>query len=149
MVSAELKQPPTLLRILRKTVDLGPKEAPKPDEAKPKIPGAVPTNQHKPIPTNFGPDPGCVHHDPKLLNSAKTNPTHAKCHRHRAGPFSRLRLLLGRIFPMSVGFDRENGPARCRWHLVWVGLVFAEKLRDSSVEWRCAAIATTAARNSS
>ncbi len=23
--------------------------------------------------------------------------------------------------------DREHGPSRCRWHLVWVVLVFAEK----------------------
>ncbi len=24
-------------------------------------------------------------------------------------------------------FDRQNGSARCRWHLVWVGLVFADQ----------------------
>ena len=32
-----------------------PKSAPKPDETKPKMTGAVPTNRHKPIPNDFGP----------------------------------------------------------------------------------------------
>ncbi len=40
--------------------------APEPDETKPKTPGAVPTNRHKPIPNDFGPVSGCFDHDPKL-----------------------------------------------------------------------------------
>ncbi len=35
--------------------------------------------------------------------------------------------------------DRENGPARCRWHLLWVGLVFAEILAHRHKVWRGAA----------
>ncbi len=38
----------------RKFVDLGTKSATKPDEAKPNMPGAMPTNPHKPIPIHFG-----------------------------------------------------------------------------------------------
>ncbi len=41
-----------------KFVDLEPKAAPKPDGAKTKMLGAVPTNWHKPIPTDFGPTSG-------------------------------------------------------------------------------------------
>ncbi len=51
-----------------KFIDLGPKSNPKPDEAKPKMPGAVPTNRHKPRPIDFGQVSGCFYHDPKLLN---------------------------------------------------------------------------------
>ncbi len=32
---------------------------------------------------------------------------------------------LGEIRPKS-DLDQENGPARGGWHLVWVGLVFAD-----------------------
>ncbi len=53
--SAQLKGPRTLLRIRPKIGDSGPQPAPKPDEAKPKMPGALPTNRHKPIPIDFGP----------------------------------------------------------------------------------------------
>ncbi len=35
---------------------------------------------------------------------------------------------MGEIRPTS-DLDRENGPAQCRWHLVWVGPVFAEVQR--------------------
>ncbi len=36
-------------RVRPKFAVLGPKSAPKPDEATPKMPGEVPTNQHKPL----------------------------------------------------------------------------------------------------
>ncbi len=42
--------------------------APKPDEGKPKMPGAVPTTRHKPMPIDFGPVSGCFDRDPKLLH---------------------------------------------------------------------------------
>ncbi len=48
-----------------------PKPTPKPDEAKPKMPGAVPTNRHTLIPTDFGPASACFDHDPKLVNCEK------------------------------------------------------------------------------
>ncbi len=32
-----------------------------------------------------------------------------------------------KISPRS-DFERENVPARCRWHLVWVGLIFVDQL---------------------
>ncbi len=67
-ISAELKGPRQLSRIRLEIVDLGPRTAPKPDEAKPKMPGAVPTNRRKAIPIDFGPVSGCFDHDPKLLN---------------------------------------------------------------------------------
>ena len=73
--SAELKGPRKLLRIRPKIIDLGPKSAPKPDEAKPKMPGSVPTNRHKPIPIDFGPVSGCFDHDPKLLNCEIAQPS--------------------------------------------------------------------------
>ncbi len=46
-VSVELQRPGKLGRILTEIVYLGPASAPKPDAAKPKMPGAVPTNRHK------------------------------------------------------------------------------------------------------
>ncbi len=67
-VSAELQGPETLVRIRPGIVDLRPESAPKPDETNPKMPGAVPTNRHKPSPTDFGPVSGYFDHDPKLLN---------------------------------------------------------------------------------
>ncbi len=77
---------------------------------------------------------------------AKVNPTHTRCHRHRAELFAPSRSILGRVFPMPVGparsagptdmgeippksdLGRKNGPARCRGQLVWVGLVSAERI---------------------
>ncbi len=47
---------------------MGPKSASKPDETKHQMPGAVPTDRHKPIPIDFGPVSGCFGHDAKLLN---------------------------------------------------------------------------------
>ena len=70
--TAELNGPGKLLRIRPNIVDVGPKSAPKPDEAKP---GAVPTNRHKPIPIDFGPVSGCFDHDPKLVNCEIAQPT--------------------------------------------------------------------------
>jgi hypothetical protein len=67
-LSAELKGPGKLSRIQPEFVDLGPKWAPKPDEAKPKMPGTVPRKQHRSIPIDFGPVSGCFYHDPNLLN---------------------------------------------------------------------------------
>ncbi len=67
LTSAELKGPDKLLRIRQGTVDLGPKSTPKLDEAKPKMPEAVPPNRHKPNSIDFGPVAGCYDHDPKLL----------------------------------------------------------------------------------
>ena len=67
-----LRRPPQgpgqFLRIRLKFADVGPKSDPKPDEARPRTPGAVPTNRHKPSPIDFGPVSGCFHNDPKLLN---------------------------------------------------------------------------------
>ncbi len=40
-------------------VDMGPKSAPKPDEAKQKTPEAVPANKNKPVPIDFGLVSGC------------------------------------------------------------------------------------------
>ncbi len=78
--SAELKWPGKLVRIRPDVVDLGPKSAPKPDEAKPKMPEAVPTNKHKPIPIDFGPVSERFDHDPirfKLRDSS----AESKCFR--------------------------------------------------------------------
>ncbi len=72
--SAELKGPRTLLRIRPKPFDLEPKSAPKPDEAKPMMPKAVPTNRHEPFPINFGAVSVCFGHDPKLLNCEIAQP---------------------------------------------------------------------------
>ena len=71
----EKNYPGQFVRIRPQIVDVGPKSAPKPDEAKPKMPGAVPTNRHKPIPTDFGPVSGCFDHDPKLLNCEIAQPS--------------------------------------------------------------------------
>jgi hypothetical protein len=56
-----------------------PNSAPKPDdpqtrlpeldEAKPKMPGAVPTNRHKPIPTDLGPISWCFDHGKNFLTA--------------------------------------------------------------------------------
>ncbi len=43
-------------------VDLEPTLAPKPGEAKPKMPEAVSTNRHRPIPIDFGPVSWCIQH---------------------------------------------------------------------------------------
>ncbi len=64
-----------LFRIRPKICDVGPKSEPKPDEAKPKMPGAAPTNRHKPIPIDFESVSGCSHHDPKLLLCETTQPS--------------------------------------------------------------------------
>ncbi len=48
--------------------------APKPDETKPNISGAVPTNRPKPIPIDFGPISGYFDHDPKLFNCEIAQP---------------------------------------------------------------------------
>ncbi len=53
---------------------MGPNSAPKPDEAKPKMPGEVPTNRLKPSPIDFDPVSGCFNHDPKLLNCEIAQP---------------------------------------------------------------------------
>jgi hypothetical protein len=66
--SADLQGPRHLLRIRPEIVDLGPKSAPKPDETKPKMPRAVPTNRHKPIPFDFGPFSVYFGRDPKPVN---------------------------------------------------------------------------------
>jgi hypothetical protein len=49
------KRPRQLLAIRQRIFDFGPKSAPKPDDTKPKVPGAVPTNQRQPNPIDFGP----------------------------------------------------------------------------------------------
>ncbi len=54
-MSAELKGPRKLLRIRPGIVDVRPKWPPTPDKAKPKMPGAVPTNRNKPMPIDVGP----------------------------------------------------------------------------------------------
>ncbi len=65
--SAELKGPGRLLRIRPEIINVGPKSAPKPDETKPKMPGAVPTNRHKPMPIDFGPVSLRFEDDPKFV----------------------------------------------------------------------------------
>ncbi len=45
---------------------MGPKSGPKPDEAKPKMPGAVPTDRHNLSPIDFGAVSGCFYHDPNV-----------------------------------------------------------------------------------
>ncbi len=45
-----------------------PQSAPKPDEANPKMPGAVPTNRHKPIPNDFEAGFGVVRPRSKPFN---------------------------------------------------------------------------------
>ncbi len=57
LCSAELKEPRKPTTIQTKVVDLGRKTVSKPDETKPKMPGAVPANRHKPTPIDFGPVP--------------------------------------------------------------------------------------------
>ena len=54
---------------------MGPKPPLKPDEAKPKMLGAVATNPHKPTVIDFGPVSGCFDHDPKLLNCEIAQPS--------------------------------------------------------------------------
>ena len=63
------------------SAELGPgkclrasKSAPEADEAKRKMPGAVPANRHKPIPGDFGSVPVCFNHDPKPLNCEIAQP---------------------------------------------------------------------------
>ncbi len=51
------------------------KSAPKLDEAKPKMPGAVPVNRNKPMPIDFGPVSRCFDRDPKLLNCEIAQPS--------------------------------------------------------------------------
>ncbi len=51
--------PGELFRIRPEIIDVGPKSAPKPDEAKPKMAEAKPTNKHKPIPIDFGSGSWC------------------------------------------------------------------------------------------
>ena len=48
----------------------------------------------------------------RQVQSAKSNPTNAKCHRHRAGPCSHSKSLLGRHLPTHVG----GSGAQCRTH---------------------------------
>ncbi len=72
---AELKGPGKLLRIRPDIADLMPKSAPKPNEAKPKMPGAVPTNWREPIPIDFGAVSVSFDHDPKLLHCEITQPS--------------------------------------------------------------------------
>ncbi len=57
---------------------MGPKSAPNPDVAKPKVPGAVHANRHKPIPIDFGPVSVCFDHDPKHVNCEKAQPNKLK-----------------------------------------------------------------------
>ncbi len=64
-----------LVRIRPGIVDLRPKAVPKPDETTPKMPGAVPTNRHAPIPIDFGPVSTCFDHDPKLSNCEIAQPS--------------------------------------------------------------------------
>ncbi len=83
VTSAELKGPGKTIKIRPEIVDLGPKSAPKPDEAKPKMPGAVPASRHKPMPNDFGPVSGCFGHDPKLatceIAQPNTEPPNVGC----------------------------------------------------------------------
>ncbi len=41
----------------------------KPNETKPPMSGALPPDLHQPIPIDFRPASGCLHHDPKPLAS--------------------------------------------------------------------------------
>ncbi len=76
---AQLKGPRTLSKIRPAVADVGPKSAPTPDEAKPKMPGAVPTNRHKPIPNDFGPVSRRFDHDRKLVNFEIAQPSPRGC----------------------------------------------------------------------
>ncbi len=61
-----------------------PSRSPKPDEAKPKMPGAVPANGRKPMPIDVGPVSGCFDHDPKLLDCEIASPSiRVLCRGHR------------------------------------------------------------------
>ncbi len=66
--------PGQLSRIQQTIVDVGPKSAPEPGEAKPKMPDAVTTNRCKPSAINVGPVSECFHHDPKLFYCEKAQP---------------------------------------------------------------------------
>ncbi len=83
-VSAELKGPRKLLRIRSIITDFGPKSAPEPDEAKPKMLGAVPTNQHKPNPIEGGPVSG------KLSNCEIAQPSRGSLSKEVEGDTSHL-----------------------------------------------------------
>ena len=109
---AELKGPGNCLRIRPKMIDLGPKSAPKSDEAKPNMPGAVPTNKHKPIPIDFGPVSGCFDHDPKLFNCEILNVTQ-QCFRavnRPSGPdFGRIATGKAPKLALRPAFGRPEG----------------------------------------
>ena len=49
--------------------------APKPHGSDPKMPGAVPTNRHRAMPSAFGPATGRFEHDPKLSNCEIAQPS--------------------------------------------------------------------------
>ncbi len=70
------------MRIRPGIVDLGPKSAPKPDVAKPKMSRAMSTNRNKPIPIDFCEASVCFHHDPKLfkLRYISTEIRMVECH---------------------------------------------------------------------
>jgi hypothetical protein len=57
--------------IVRRLTGLNGLPTPRADggEAKPRMPGDMPTNRHKPMPIDFGPVSGCFAHDPKLLQA--------------------------------------------------------------------------------
>ncbi len=85
---------------------MGPKSAPKPDEAKPKTPGAVPSKWHKPIPIDFGPASGCFDHDPKLFN-LRDSSAEARAYPGRS---TGTLVFLGRVCrPCHL----VNPPVRC------------------------------------
>ncbi len=103
--SAELKGPGKLFRIRPKIVHLEPKLAPKPYEAKPKMPGAVPTNRRKPIPIYFGPVSGCFDHDQKLLNCEIAQPRRCPADPTPLPPIGgplAAALLLGQRLPLAL-----------------------------------------------
>ena len=75
------------------------------------MPGAVPTNRHKPIPIDSGPISACFDDDPKLLNCEIAQPSLLKLpiwpdHRYRASlsPYKICQVLpVERMF-VSLGF---------------------------------------------
>ena len=73
--SAELRGPGQLLRIRPGILDFELDLALKPHQAKPKIPGTVPTDRHTTIPNDSGPISKRFDDDPKLLNCEIAQPS--------------------------------------------------------------------------
>ncbi len=87
---------------------MGPKSAPKPDEAKPKMPESVPANKHKAIPIDFEPVSGCFNHNPKLVNCEIAQPSLVLLQPHRLNSCARTlcyaMVIPGRKSGVRAGF---------------------------------------------